>query len=92
MTHYDAAKLQVIATVRSLSKFPDTLRGAEPLILDLNASDTEIRKAGEAALKIYGHVDVLVNNAGYGVVAPVEELRYTSCYSCGVTALTLYIA
>ncbi|KAI0916220.1 hypothetical protein AcV5_003218 [Taiwanofungus camphoratus] len=65
---------KVIATVRSLSKFPDTLRGAEPLILDLNASDTEIRKAGEAALKIYGHVDVLVNNAGYGVVAPVEEL------------------
>jgi len=68
---------KVIATVRSLSKFPESLSkaGAQPLVLDLGASDETIRKAGEEALKIYGYIDVLVNNAGYGVVAAVEELN-----------------
>ena len=44
-------------------------------MLDLNASDTAIRRAGEDALKIYGKIDVLVNNAGWGVLGPVEELE-----------------
>ncbi|KZT64729.1 NAD(P)-binding protein [Daedalea quercina L-15889] len=66
----------VIATVRSLSKFPNSLKEArgQPLILDLSASDADIRTVGEEAIKIYGRVDVLVNNAGLGVIAPVEEL------------------
>ncbi|PCH37048.1 NAD(P)-binding protein [Wolfiporia cocos MD-104 SS10] len=67
---------KVIATVRSLSKFPASLKdaGAQPVVLHLNAPDAEIRKAGEEALRVYGHIDVLVNNAGYGVISPVEEL------------------
>jgi len=67
---------KVIATVRSLSKFPQSLKdaGAAPLELDLGISDAHIRKAGEEALGIHGYIDVLVNNAGFGSVTPVEEI------------------
>ena len=69
---------QVIATVRSLHKFPDSLKsaGAHPLIFDANNSDEENRNAAEEAIRVYGHVDVLVNNAAIVTVAPVEELPY----------------
>ncbi|KAI0821041.1 NAD-P-binding protein [Irpex lacteus] len=69
---------KVIATVRSLDKFPVALKeaGAHPLVLDLNDTDANIRAAAEAAIKVYGRVDVLVNNAGStNAVAPLEELE-----------------
>lgn len=44
-------------------------------MVDFSGSDEEVKKAGEEALKTYDGVDVLVNNAGYGVVEPVEELQ-----------------
>ncbi|TFY62304.1 hypothetical protein EVJ58_g3946 [Rhodofomes roseus] len=67
---------KVIGTVRSVSRFPETLKkaGGQPLVLDLSASDADIRRAGEESLKIFGRVDILVNNAGWGVIGPVEEL------------------
>ena len=67
----------MIGTVRSLAKFPESLEkaGGKPLLLDLNASDEEIRGAGKDALKIYGKIDILVNNAGWGVLGPVDELE-----------------
>jgi NAD(P)-dependent dehydrogenase (short-subunit alcohol dehydrogenase family) len=70
---------KVIATVRSLAKFPTVLEeaGAQPLVLDLDTSDELVQQAAEEALRIYGHVDVLVNNAGsnYFGYGPVEEVR-----------------
>ncbi|KAI0338403.1 NAD-P-binding protein [Trametopsis cervina] len=67
----------VIATVRSMEKFPASLRdgGARPLILDLESSDEDIRRAAVEAIGIFGRVDVLVNNAGTNsAVGPIEEI------------------
>ncbi|KAJ6507264.1 NAD-P-binding protein [Mycena vitilis] len=65
---------QVIAAVRKVSSIPDSIKAAKPLVLDLNASDSEIKRAGAEALKIYGRIDVLVNNAGYSLTGYTEEL------------------
>ena len=70
---------QVIATVRSLSRFPKELEanGAVPFVLDLGASDEEIRQRAQDAIAVQGYVDILVNNAGTLETAfgAVEELR-----------------
>jgi NAD(P)-dependent dehydrogenase (short-subunit alcohol dehydrogenase family) len=76
---------KVIATVRSLARFPAALNeaGARALELDLDASDEVVQQAAENAIRIYDHVDVLVNNAGSNLFGygPVEEVR--SVYSAG---------
>ncbi|KAJ6594467.1 NAD-P-binding protein [Mycena capillaripes] len=66
---------KVIAAVRKVSSIPDSIRAAKPLVLDLNASDSDIKRAGVEALKIYGRIDVLVNNAGYCLTGYTEELH-----------------
>jgi NADP-dependent 3-hydroxy acid dehydrogenase YdfG len=63
--------------VRSLSKFPQELEkaGARPLVIDFTSPDVDIIQAASSAIEIYGHVDVLVNNAGSNSgVGPVEEI------------------
>ncbi|KAJ7656653.1 NAD-P-binding protein [Mycena rosella] len=65
---------KVIAAVRKVSSIPDSISAAKPLVLDLNATDSEIKRAGAEALKIYGRIDVLVNNAGYCLTGYTEEL------------------
>ena len=67
----------MIATVRSLEKFPAPLRelGAHPLVLDLTHSDEVVQQAAEEAIKVYGHVDVLVNSAGFAFIGGVEDTR-----------------
>jgi NAD(P)-dependent dehydrogenase (short-subunit alcohol dehydrogenase family) len=49
--------------------------GAQPVILDLTDSDDKINQAAARAIQVYGHVDVLVNNAGTSSsFGPVEEV------------------
>jgi NADP-dependent 3-hydroxy acid dehydrogenase YdfG len=61
--------------VRKVSSIPASIKAAKPLVLDLNASDSEIKQASAEALKIYGRIDVLVNNAGYALTGYTEELE-----------------
>ena len=73
----------VIATARRgherLQKLKDA--GAAILDLDVTAPQAELDAKVKEALKIYGGIDVLVNNAGYIEGAIVEELEYISTSS-----------
>ncbi|KAG1892259.1 hypothetical protein F4604DRAFT_1672321 [Suillus subluteus] len=66
---------RVIATARTLSKiehFPKhpNLRLMQ---LDVNASTKEIKARIDHAARVWNGIDVLVNNAGYGLPALLEE-------------------
>ncbi|KUJ14445.1 putative short-chain oxidoreductase [Mollisia scopiformis] len=69
----------VLATSRRATTRPELIslreKGAHLIDLDVTASKTEIEKVVNEALKVYGRVDVLVNNAGYVEMSIVEELE-----------------
>ncbi|KAJ6557644.1 hypothetical protein B0H19DRAFT_1210449 [Mycena capillaripes] len=66
---------RVVATARSLDKLADLPKSdnLRLLQLDITAGEEKIRAVVAAAVGFWGHVDVLVNNAGYGAKALLEE-------------------
>jgi len=67
----------VIATARDQSRVADLERQypetARTIALDVT-KPAEIASVAKQAIAAFGHVDVLVNNAGYGVTGAIEEV------------------
>jgi NAD(P)-dependent dehydrogenase (short-subunit alcohol dehydrogenase family) len=67
---------RVVATARDPKKIGDLIAGhentARALALDVTNEDQIKHAVGEAE-RAFGRIDVLVNNAGYGYLAAVEE-------------------
>src|SRR5665213_2591628 len=67
---------RVAATARDPERIEDLVSGnedrAKVLALDVTNSD-QIKHAVSEAERAFGRIDVLVNNAGYGYLAAVEE-------------------
>ena len=67
---------RAVVTGRGKDRIADLIAGAEDraIALDLDVNDkAQIAAAVAAALDRFGTIDVLVNNAGYGYMAAVEE-------------------
>jgi NAD(P)-dependent dehydrogenase (short-subunit alcohol dehydrogenase family) len=68
---------RVLATARDLSKVSDLARqypnSARAFALDV-IDPEQIASVTQQAIAAFGHVDVLVNNAGYGVAGAIEEV------------------
>jgi NAD(P)-dependent dehydrogenase (short-subunit alcohol dehydrogenase family) len=67
---------QVAATARKLADMADLKQkyGELVTLLSLDVTDeVQAEKAVQTIIKIFGRLDVLVNNAGYGNVSPIED-------------------
>ncbi|MEI9980205.1 MAG: oxidoreductase [Edaphobacter sp.] len=67
---------KAVITARRPEEIQDLVEGHEDSVLALKLDVTdpaEVKAVASEAEKKFGHVDVLVNNAGYGYLAAIEE-------------------
>lgn len=72
---------KVIATARDPVKAAQThpqieSLGGKWLQLDITRPDT--KETVETAIREVGHIDVVVNNAGYSLLGSIEDMRYSN--------------
>lgn len=68
----------VIATARNIERISSHIRQHQNircLQLDVNVSKDEIANIVQKAIDFFGQIDVLVNNAGYPLVGPFEDIE-----------------
>ncbi|WP_431200880.1 SDR family NAD(P)-dependent oxidoreductase [Mucilaginibacter sp. P25] len=71
-----AAGDKVIATVRNDAAGLKVALGnpADLLVVILDVTkEAEVKQGGSKALEQFGQIDVLLNNAGFGIVGAIEE-------------------
>lgn len=65
------------ARARSLPRLAELEeKGAATIELDVTAPLSELHAVAAKAVAIYGHIDVVVNNAGYLISGALEENTY----------------
>ncbi|KKK25314.1 hypothetical protein P175DRAFT_0470877 [Aspergillus ochraceoroseus IBT 24754] len=82
--HALGAGHQVIGTVRNATRSAEAVRQIQEKggkVLELDVTNAEaVPEVANQALRLYGHIDVLVNNAGYSLLGAVEDIKEEEIY------------